>query len=67
VGTRCSQAGRIGFPLMLDEIIQLLRSLAAVWLMLLLIGIVAGALWPRGGDGDERPGRMPLDDNGKDL
>jgi hypothetical protein len=52
---------------MLDEIIDLLRSLAAVWLMLLLIGIVAAALWPRGGDGDDGPGRMPLDDNGNDL
>ena len=40
-----------------------LRSLWAVWFLILFVGIIAWAFWPRNKERLERQGRIPLDDD----
>ena len=48
---------------MFDEIFHLMHSLVTVWVMLLFIGIVAWAFWPKRRRRLEAHGRIPLDDD----
>lgn len=44
----------------LDSIVTFLRSFWVVWLMLLFLGIVAYALWPRNRAKFEEASRIPF-------
>ncbi len=48
------------------EIFEVLRSLWVVWLMLIFLGIVAWAFWPRNKQRLEAHGRIPLEDDLED-
>lgn len=49
----------------LEGIVEFLRSLWGLWLMMIFLGIVAWAFWPKNKDRLERYGDIPLreDDN----
>jgi cytochrome c oxidase cbb3-type subunit 4 len=47
---------------MFDEILHL-KPLVTVWVMLIFIGIVAWAFWPKRRKSQEAHGRIPLDDD----
>ncbi len=47
---------------MYDELIHLLRALVSVWVMLIFLGIVAWAFWPKRRRRLEALARIPLDD-----
>jgi len=44
-----------------DQMYELLRSLWVVWLMLIFLGIVGWAFWPRNRGRFEAQARLPLD------
>jgi cytochrome c oxidase cbb3-type subunit IV len=48
---------------MFDEIIHMTRSLVTIWVMLIFLGIVAWAFWPKRKRTLEAHGRIPLDDD----
>lgn len=50
---------------MLHELNQLMRPFWVVWMMLLFLGIVAWALWPKRKSEMEKHARIPLE--GDDL
>jgi len=45
------------------EIAEFLRSLWALWLMAIFLGIIAWVYWPRRRKKLERHGRIPFDDH----
>lgn len=47
----------------MNEIVETLRSLWGLWLMVLFLGIVAWAFWPKNKDRLERHGAIPLRDD----
>lgn len=51
----------------MQEILEFLRSIWGLWLMIIFLGIVAWAFWPKNKDRLESYGDMPLRDDDHDT
>ena len=49
-----------------DDFYEFVRSLWVVWLMLIFLGIVAWAYWPKRKKKLEEHGKIPFHENGED-
>lgn len=51
----------------MQEVSEFLRSIWGLWLMIVFLGIVAWAFWPKNKGKFERYGEMPLKDDDHDT